>query len=126
MKYALVDIVLDLEQSNILEVEVPDPGIILHAHVVYVPYSPLVMRRREEPQMKAVPMLVAQIDPDQPKRMRRFVVLPKGQVLEPADPLTFVALVINPNDGLPFAIYEAQIPAVEVVPALPASLELVT
>jgi len=119
VKHALISIMLDIEKTNVVEVEIPDPGIVLHGHVVFVPESAIVMRRDTEPRIRAQPILIAQINPDAKPRRRRFVVLPGGQVLDTPDALTYRAMIVNPNDGRPFAVYEADIPAVELVAAPP-------
>ena len=113
MQLALGIIVFDISNGNVLEFEMKDPGIPLHAFIIYQRPQIAVAGRQEV----ATPVVLMQVDPDAPKRRRRFVALSTKTVIDstklepPCDEMIYVATCIHPDNGMPIVIYEAPLPS---------------
>ena len=111
MKLALEQILIDIRLGTVLDVDITEPGIRLNLSTVHVPSSPLLVTPDgDRGKTYALPMLLVQIDPDRPKRKRRFCVLDMRIVIDldafGVHDLEYVGMITNPNNGMALVIYE--------------------
>lgn len=85
-----------------------DPGIV--RSVAWCLEKRLVMSTRGEPQFDEVLTLFVEITPNGPKRNRRFVVIPTGQVLGVPDgrALAYLGTAVSTNTGAVAHVFEVK------------------
>lgn len=92
------------------DLEVESPGTLRTVLTGYEPPSTIIPASMGHPpvaEMKPIPALAFEVDPDGVARKRSFVWLPAGKVLEYAGELWFLATYVDEATGMPLFLYEA-------------------
>ena len=91
--------------------EVKAPGILRTVLTGYEPPSsiiPATMGKPPQAEMRPVPALVFEVDPEGASSLRSFVWLPAGKALKFPGCLTYLATYVDETTGMPLFLYEAQ------------------
>jgi hypothetical protein len=90
--------------------EVKAPGTLRTILTGYEPPSTIIpasMGKPPEAEMKPLPALVFEVDPDGVPHKRSFVWLPAGKALEFPGALIYTATYVDERSGMPLFLYEA-------------------
>jgi hypothetical protein len=90
--------------------EVKAPGTLRTILTGYEPPSTIIpasMGKPPEAEMKPLPALVFEVDPDGEPHKRSFVWLPAGKALEFPGALIYAATYVDERTGMPLFLYEA-------------------
>ena len=90
--------------------EVKEPGVLRSILTGYEPPSTIIpanMGKPPEAEMRPMPALVFEVDPDGKVRKRSFVWLPAGKALDYKGILTFCYTYVDEQTGMPLFLYEA-------------------
>lgn len=91
------------------EVQVNDPANVVGILVAGVSPSIVTLEQAGASPgvpIKAVPAVVFEVNPDAPKRTRKFLWLPAGQSVEIEHKIVFRYLYVEETTGHPHALYE--------------------
>lgn len=102
---------LPFEDGNVLEAEIPEPGEIIGNFIHHDPTESTLLDANAVKRDIADLVVILRTDPDRPKRMRRFVKIPCGRVMDApdADRLEHICTFTNPISGEVTALFEAPI-----------------
>jgi hypothetical protein len=90
--------------------EIHEPGLLRTVLTGYQPPSSIIpasMGKAPVAEMKAVPALVFEIDPEAATRVRSFVWLPAGRALSFEGVLVFCSIYVDEGTGMPLMLYES-------------------
>lgn len=92
------------------DVEVKEPGIVRGVVTAFEEPNMVIPASMGKPpvaEMKPIPGIMFEIDPDAKERKRHFVWLPAGKALEFPGKLEFRATYVDEPTGMPLILYEA-------------------
>ena len=100
---------MPFEDGNVLEAEIPEPGEVIGNFVHHDPEEAMVLDVNGVKRDPAALVVVLRVDPDLPKRLRRFVKIACGRVMESPDAhkLRHLCTFTNPLSGEVTALFEA-------------------
>lgn len=90
--------------------EVKAPAIVRAVVTGYEPPSTIIPASMGQPpqaEMKPIPALMFEVDPDGEPITRSFVWLPPGKALEYPGTLSFVTTYVDESTGTPLILFEA-------------------
>lgn len=92
------------------KLDVKAPGLVRAVLTAYAPPSTIIaasLGKPPEAEMRPIPSIMFEIDPEAESVVRNFVWLPAGKALEFPGRLEFRATYVDEPTGMPLILYEA-------------------
>ena len=103
---------MPFEDGNVIDAEIPEPGEIIGNFIHHDPQEVTLLDRDGVKRDPAALVVILRTDPDRPRRLRRFVRIPVGCIMESGDAadLKHLCTFTNPISGDVTALFEAPMP----------------
>lgn len=110
-KIKIAALKLPFEDANVLDAEIPEPGEIIGNFVHHDPEEARLLDANGVKKDPSSLVVVLRMDPDAPLRLRRFVKIPCGKIMEhpEAADLRHLCTFTNNISGEVTALFEAPI-----------------
>lgn len=111
MKRAMVSVDIDVKKGGSYEfvAKVREPGILRELVMIGVP-QPVILAAQKGPNVKLMPRLIFEVDPDGAPCERHFAMLPEGQTLDTHDTgcgLRYAGMLVHPHNQSTMFFFES-------------------